>query len=361
MAIIDEAKPARGAWWAAARGLATGGMLGAGGAFLLVGAVAGRADLLEVGARVVGFLVCSALVLHAARGMRKPVPEVDIALASIVSRRAIGGESGDVPVEFVLSVAPDEGSAYRARATQVVNLVDLGEYGPGRVVVVEYRPAQPWWVRIVPEPTTWWAERATREPLDAAPESTLVTRPARSGVFGTAAVVAFLVGASLVGVPHRAEFTAKSTVRSGASSSATVVTGSMSSTTSYAGSSMSDSMLRAGEMRRAAQALTSGAGEAVITEISVEERRMSAVGALPAPADGLPGLDPGALPFERLPAAVREATSDPALRAPATWRVDVTRREGTGAPLILITAKDATTSVTVEVDARGRIVGRPPR
>jgi len=361
MAIIDAERTARGVWWAAARGLATGGMLGTGGAFLLVGAVAGRADLLEVGARVVGFLACSALVLYGVRGMRKPVPEVEIALASIVSRRAIGGESADVPVEFVLSVAPDEGSAFRARTTRSVNLVDVGEYGPGRVVVVEYRPAQPWWVRIVAEPTAWWAERAARETLDAAPESTLVTRPAANGAFAVAAVVAFLVGASSVSVPHRAEFTTKSAAPARTSSSSTTVTGSMSSTTSYAGSSTSDSMLRAGEMRRAALALKAGAGEAVITEVRVEERRMSVVGTLPAPDDGLVGLDPDALPFERLPAAVREATSDPALRAPATWHVLVTPREGTGAPLIRITATDTTTSITVEVDATGRIVARSPR
>jgi len=81
---------------------------------------------------------------------KPPEPVKHMALAKIESRRATSGESADVPVEFDLTVQPEDGPAYRVTTSRTINLVDIPDYRPGGTVVVEYPADRPWQVGIVP-------------------------------------------------------------------------------------------------------------------------------------------------------------------------------------------------------------------
>ncbi len=84
------------------------------------------------------------------------------AFAMIEDLKVIGGESSDVPVRFDLTVAPDDGPAYRVEVTEDINLVDLPAYRPRGILVVQYPPDRPWRVRIAKRPTPEWASPPRR-------------------------------------------------------------------------------------------------------------------------------------------------------------------------------------------------------
>lgn len=90
------------------------------------------------------------------------------ALAKIESLRATGGESADIPIQFVLSVDPDDAPTHRVEMTADINLVDVPDYRPGGTVVVEYPPDRPWRVRLVQQPTPEWRSHAESARIDRA-------------------------------------------------------------------------------------------------------------------------------------------------------------------------------------------------
>ena len=122
------------------------------------------------------------------------------ALARIESRRAIGGDSGEVPVEFDLTVQPEDGPAYRVMASETINLVDIPDYRPSSTVVVEYRSDRLWQVRVLTAPTPEWAKRAAVAAIDTAPESTRVEGPHVGPALASCAVACagILTGAAAV-------------------------------------------------------------------------------------------------------------------------------------------------------------------
>lgn len=191
-----------------ARGTLISGLLGAGLACIVVGPVIDRQRVFFA-----GWLVCltAVAVVPMFRKItnrprpRRVRPEPVIALARIESRRALSSEGGDIPIEFVLTVAPDDASAFRAKFDQHINLVDVPDYKPRGVVVVSYRPDRPWDVTIVTEPDEAWARRAATESVDSAPESTLIRPTAEDLGCATCllSVAGFLAGAAVVIIAYR--------------------------------------------------------------------------------------------------------------------------------------------------------------
>lgn len=187
-----------------------GAVLSAAVACFVVGAVVAKWSVIGIG----GVLVVATYVVAVIRELRNgtagprdrpPDPVTLTALARIESRRATGGDTGDVPVEFDLTVQPEDGPAHRVTFSQGINLVDIPDYRPGRVVVVEYRSDQPWRPRIVADPEAEWAERAGAAALDTAPESTRVVGP-DLGLASCAVVLAGIaIGAAVVVLVFRAD------------------------------------------------------------------------------------------------------------------------------------------------------------
>ncbi|MFI5966549.1 DUF3592 domain-containing protein [Streptomyces asoensis] len=155
-------RPARSTPLALARGLLSGGVAGASLAALVVGAVIESAPLFVTGLVLPVLYGLVFFLAGVPRRAREAAVVPSTALAVIESREAVGGETSDVPVRFDLTVVPDDAPAYRVDVTQDINLVDLPDYRPRGVVVVQYPPERPWRVRIVKRPTPQWEERAAR-------------------------------------------------------------------------------------------------------------------------------------------------------------------------------------------------------
>lgn len=185
-------------------GLVVGLLSGAGLAALVCGLVIGRPALWGPGAGVTGmFLLTSTGVFD--RRSAKPVVEWCKALAMIESRRATSGEYADVPVAFDLTVAPDDRPAFRARANESINLVDLPDYQVRGIVVVEYRVDKPWEVRLVTAPDPEWAGRRAEAVLDSAPESSRETSPEKTGASCLIGFLGLLAGAAVIIVLFRGD------------------------------------------------------------------------------------------------------------------------------------------------------------
>ncbi|WP_086848773.1 hypothetical protein [Amycolatopsis kentuckyensis] len=169
------------------------------------------------------------------------------ALARIESLRAGGTETGDVPVDFVLTIAPGYAAPFRTRMTEHVNLIDLARFRVGDVLVVAYPPDRPWRAGIVSDPAPEWKRRAADAVIRPAPESAMVEEPPEGCGFAFAAFVGLLLGAATVLGLFRVELFAPAPEEAPASTSAT------SSTTTIAGPQQS--FLDAAELRRAIETL----------------------------------------------------------------------------------------------------------
>ncbi|MFE3599876.1 hypothetical protein [Streptomyces sp. NPDC059142] len=356
-------------------GLLTGALTGAAVAAVVVGIIIGKAVLWGAGA---GFFVLVVLVTSLAgrrTRARAPAAERRRALAMIESRRATSGELADVPVSFVLTVAPEDRSAYRVAFSQSINLVDIADYPVRRVVVVEYPAHEPWDVTIVTRPDQEWARRAAEASMDSAPGSTLVKNPNRDGLHCLFSLLAIVLGAALVVLLFRAELFREDgatgvdgsgggagggpQVSASASVSVSVsASASVSSRTSTARTT--ESMLRDGQMLRTVDALAT-AGALTATAFRIEEHGMAAEGV----GDGT-GADSGteadgpsfalrSLPYERLPGLVRTARTTSGAGDDSSWRVDIARDAKTGALVIRVTVTDSRGSATLHADARGRV------
>ncbi|WP_057664185.1 hypothetical protein [Streptomyces anulatus] len=341
----------------------TSGVTGAAVAAVVVGVILERVPVFLSGGGVLILLILVGFVA----GRRSPgpgdPPVTRTALARIEDLRATSGESADVPVDFRLTVAPDDRPAYRVNINEHINLVDIPVYRPRGIAVVEYRPDEPWEVRIVTRPTPEWSRRAEEAEIDSAPGSMLVEKPGMSeGSWCMLVLFTFLAGAALVVLLFRGElFTsgddeASSSKRPSATSSAS---SSRTFTTSTTVSGPSSSLLILGRMRETAAELEARVGTADVTAIVIEERRMEIRGDSARPPGETVHLQ--MLPYELFPALVHEARTTLGVRDPKSWRIDVTPDAGPGAgPRVRVTVTGKEGTARLDADATARILDRRP-
>lgn len=347
---------------ALARAILTGGVVGASLAALVVGAIIESVPLFVTG------LVLPAVygLLFFLAGMPRRAREAALAprtaLAVIENREAVGGESSDIPVRFELTVAPDEEPAYRVEITQDINVVDLPDYRPRGVVVVQYPPDRPWRVRIVKRPTPEWEDRAASARLDPAPGTAEVAAPPEGPAFGFVALLALLLGAAAVITLFRADLfaqddTAKSPPAAGpsvsATSSTTVVVTSASATVALG---PGQSILDRGELDRTVRSLTGSADARQALTVVVQERLLTVVFA--PTGTRTPGFAPGVLPYDRFPALVEEAVTTLGVHSPRTWQISADRH--TGSLTIRVVVTGAGGSGSLEANGQGKVVRRAP-
>ncbi|MEV5259237.1 hypothetical protein AB0L02_14435 [Streptomyces anulatus] len=342
------------------------GVTGAAVAALVVGVILERVPVFLSGGGVLILLILAGFV--SGRRPSGPVapPVTRTALARIEDLQATSGESADVPVDFRLTVAPvpeDDRPAYRVNINEHINLVDIPAYRPRSIAVVEYRPDEPWEVRIVTRPTPEWSRRAEAAEIDSAPESTLVEKPGMSeGSWCVLVLFTFLAGAALLVLLFRGELFASGDDE-GFSSKRPSVTSSASSsrtfTTSTTVSGPSSSLLVLGRMRETAAELEARAGTADVTAIRIEERRMEIRGDSARPPGETVHLR--MLPYELFPALVHEARTTLGVRDPKSWRIDVTPGADPGAgPRVRVTVTGKEGTARLDADATARILDRRP-
>ncbi|MFJ2645350.1 hypothetical protein ACIO1C_01220 [Streptomyces sp. NPDC087420] len=364
MTITETVRPTHHRPVALARGFLTGGVGGASLAALVVGGVIENVPLFAGG---LGLPVVYALLLFVAglpRRVREAAGGSRTALAMIESSHAVGGETGDIPVQFELSVAPDDAPAFRVAMTANINLVELPDYRPRGIVVVTYRPDRPWKVRLVERPTPEWKQRAAEARIDSAPGSTLVKEPPEGCAFGFLVLVGLLLGAAAVVLSFRTDlFGDEASARTPSSSKPSVSTSSSTTVTSSAGLGTvsvgpGQSLLDRGELCRAVDVLTKGkekdARQALT--VSIQEQLLSVVF---APMDTpVVQFDVRSLPCARIPALVEEARTTLGVRAPRGWQVTVDHLTGALAVRIAVTGPNGTASL--DADAKGKVVRRSP-
>jgi hypothetical protein len=366
MTITAAAAPRRNAPVALLRGFLTGGVSGMSLAALVVGTVIESVPLFVAG---LGLPAAYGLLLFLAgvpRRAREAAVVPRTALAMIEGLRAVGGESSDVPVRFDLTVAPDDGPAYRVEVTEHINLVDLTDYRPRGVVVVRYPPDRPWQVRIVKRPTPEWEDRAAGARIDSVPGPATVSEPAESGVFGFVAFVGLLLGAACVILLFRTELFDQDTSTSPPSSDRPSVSSSVSSSTSSTTvvSSASgtvalgpgQSLLDKGELKKAVESLTQGEDARRALTVVVQERQLSVVFA--PTGTQAPRFTLDSLPYARFPALVEEATTTLGVRSPRTWQITADRLTGSLTLRVVVTGPDGTASL--EANGQGEVVRRAP-
>ncbi|MEU9763942.1 hypothetical protein AB0D98_30415 [Streptomyces sp. NPDC047987] len=343
------------------RGFLTGGVIGASLAALVVGTIIASVPLFVTG-----------LVLPAAYGLffflagvprraREAALAPRTALAVVESLEAVGGEAtSDVAVRFDLTVAPDDVPAYRVAFTQDINLADLPDYRPGVVVVVQYPPERPWRVRIVKRPTPEWEERAAGAHLDSAPGPVMVSETPEGCAVGFALLLALLLAAAGVVLLFRADlFDEGLSARPGpfdtpstSSSSSTMV----SSASGMVALGPNQSFLDKGELRKAVGSLTKGTDARAVLTVVVQERLLSAVYA--PTGSKAPTFDLDSLPYDRLPALVKEARGSLGVGSPQTWQVTVECLTGSLTIRVGVTSVEGTASL--EADGDGKVVRRTP-
>ncbi|MFJ6810736.1 hypothetical protein ACIQRK_32860 [Streptomyces anulatus] len=342
------------------------GVTGAAIAAVVVGVILERVPVFLSGGGVLILLVLAGFVA----GRRSPgpgdPPVTRTALARIEDLRATSGESADVPVDFRLTVAPepeDGRHAYRVNINEHINLVDIPVYRPRSIAVVEYRPDEPWEVRIVTRPTPEWSRRAEEAEIDSAPESTLVEKPGMSeGAWCMLVLFTFLAGAALVVLLFRGELFTSGDDEAPSSKQPSVTSSASSSrtfTTSTTVSGPSSSLLVLGRMRETATQLEARVGTSEVTAIVIEERRMEIRGDSARRADETVHLQ--MLPYELFPALVHEARTTLGVRDPKSWRIDVTPGAGTGVgPRVRVTVTGKEGTAHLDADATARILDRRP-
>ncbi|MFE7410904.1 hypothetical protein [Streptomyces laurentii] len=361
-----SAPPTRRTPLGLARGILTGAVIGSSLAALVVGTVLERVPLLVGGLAVpiaYGLLVLAAGAPGRAREAAI-IPRT--ALAMIESLRATGGESSDVPVRFDLTVAPDGGPAYRVESTQSVNLVDLPDYKPGGIIVVQYPPHQPWAVKLVKRPTPEWEDRAAAARIDSAPGPVLTSEPPPGGtVGGYLTLLALLLGAAGVVFAFRAELFAPEDPHATdrppsaagpadpGTSSTTIVSAASGTVALGPGQSLFDE----GRLRLAVDSLTKGDGKKRQALTVVVQDRLLTVVFTPAGSQA-PGFDLDALPYPRIPDLVREARTTLGVHSPRTWQLTAESLSGALTLRVGVTGSDGAASL--EANGHGEIVRRVP-
>ncbi|MEV6627150.1 hypothetical protein AB0M83_37050 [Amycolatopsis sp. NPDC051106] len=304
---------------ALARGFLTGGVIGATLSAFVVGIILERVPLILA---ALGLPLAYGVLVFVAgmpRRAREAAVVPRVALAKVESLRAGGTETGDVPVDLVLTVAPDDAPSYRAEVTHQVNLVDLPGFRRGDVVVVEYPPDRPWQVRIVPRPAPAWERRRAGATVESAPESALVRSPPEGCAAGAVTLTGLLLAAAAVLVLFRADLFGPESSEPPIEPPATSVTSSAGSATVTVGPGQT--LLDAGELRRVVDSLAGNADVSQVLTAVVEERRLSVVFAPTAAA--VPRFDLRAVPFEQIPDLVGKAVHTSDAGSPRSWQVVV--------------------------------------
>lgn len=360
---------------ALARGLLVGTGIGVSLAALVVGFILDRGPLLVVGLVPLVPLVVIGIVTRGPGRAREPAVPRRTALAKIESLRADSTETGDVPISFELTVAPDDASAFRVKLSHRVNLVDLPDYRPRGTLVVEYPGDRPWETEIAERPTPEWTSRAATAAIDSAPESALVGVPPEERAFGGAVRVGLLIGAAAVVLPFYSDLAGPDGFGSASASPEPSVSSSSSSSpsswsTTVTSTSVSGtvavgpdrSLLDSGELRRAVAALTKDKGKdeetgaARAITVVVQERLLTVVFA-PA-GTATPAFDLAALPYARVPALVREATTSLGAGSPGTWQLTADHLTGSLALRVAVTGPVG--AAALEADGTGKVVRRSP-
>ncbi|MEV7094896.1 hypothetical protein AB0M80_18865 [Amycolatopsis sp. NPDC051045] len=215
-----------------ARGFLTGGVAGAALSALVAGIIIEKVPLFLTGLGLPLAYIALVFVAGMPRRAREAAVVPRLALARVESLRAGGTETGDVPVEFLLTVAPDGAPAFRVQVTHHVNLIDLARHRPGDLLVVEYPPDRPWRARVVPHPAPEWQRRMTGAVVEPAPGSALVQPPPEGRAFSIAAFLGLLLGAAAVVALFRVELFTPAPVEETQTSSSTTVTSTTSSSES---------------------------------------------------------------------------------------------------------------------------------
>lgn len=343
-----------------ARGLLTGGVAGTSLAALVVGGIAGNVPLFVTGSVLPALYGLLFFLAGVPRRAREAAVVPRTALAMIESLEAVGGESSDIPVRFDLTVAPDGGPAYRVEITQDINLVDLSDYRPRGVVVVQYPPDSPWRARIVKRPTPEWEDRADAARIDSAPGTAKVAAPPEGCAFGFVLLLGLLLGAAVVVLLFHADLFDRDDTAQPSPGAPPSVSSTSSTTVSSASGTVSlgpgQTFLGKGELDRAVGTLTRGEDTHRALTVVVRERLLSVVFS-PAGAQ-TPGLDPRALPYGRFPALVEEATSTLGVRSLGTWQITADRLTGSLVVRVVVTGPEGTASL--EANGEGEVVRRTP-
>ncbi|WEH12463.1 hypothetical protein [Streptomyces sp. VNUA24] len=369
MTITTMAPSTRNTPVTVALGLLTGGVIGASLAALVVGTIIENVPLFVAGLVLPAVYGLLFFLVGAPRRAREATVAPRTALASVESLEAVGGEAtSDVAVRFDLTVAPDDVPAYRVAFTQNINLVDLADYRPGGVVVVQYPPDRPWRVRIVKRPTPEWEERAAGARVDSAPGPALVSETPESAAVGFVTLLAVLLAAAGVVLLFRADLfdrsastqappaagpSVSSSTSSSSSSSSTTVVSSASGTVTLG---PDQSFLDKGTLRRAVDSLAKGTDTRTALTVVVQDRLLSVVYA-PTGAQ-TPTFDLDSLPYDRFPSLVEEARTGLGAGSPQTWQLTVERLTGSLTIRVGVTGAEGTASL--EADARGKVVRRTP-
>ncbi|MFF2520791.1 hypothetical protein [Streptomyces liangshanensis] len=364
MTITESAPPTHRRPVALLRRFLSGGVTGASLAALVCGAVIESVPLFAGG---LVLPVAYALLLFVAglpRRVREAGAGARTALAVIERAHAVGGETGDIPVQFVLTVAPDDAPAYRVETTANINLVDLPDHRPRGIVVVTYHVDRPWKVRLVTRPPAEWKARAAGARIDSAPESPPVKKPPEGCAAGLLRLLGLLLGAAAVIVPLRADlFGDEASAPPPSSAKPSVSTTTSTTVTSSAGLGTvsvgpGQSLLDRGELCRAVDSLTKGkeADARQALTVSVQERLLTVVF---APADTpLVRFDVRSLPCARVPDLVARARTTLGVGAPQGWQV--TAEHLTGALTLRVTVTGPHGSAFLDADAKGEVTRRGP-
>lgn len=321
------------------RGFLTGIISGTTLCAFIVGIVIEYVPLIVAG---VGLPVVYGILLHLAGAPRRAreariVPVV--ALAKVESLRAGGTETGDIPVDFVFTVAPDGMATFRLKVAHSINLVDIPNYRPGDVLVIRYPPDRPWKAEIVERPSPSWERRAAEATIESAPESSLVREPPEGCGFAALAVLGFVLGAALVLFLFRAELFAPEEPARAEETQSGVTTSSSGSATV----DVSRSLLEDGELRRVIDSLAQAADVSQVITAVVEDRRLTVVFA-PTGAQ-VPRFDLRALKADRVPALVRRAKETIDVGEPRSWQVTIVPFGTAVSTRVIVTGPDGSGSL----------------
>ncbi|MFJ6619190.1 hypothetical protein ACIQOW_16620 [Kitasatospora sp. NPDC091335] len=359
MTTTAGSPPTRNTPVALARGFLTGGVTGGSLAAMVVGVVVENAPLFIAGLAL-PFAYGGLLYLA---GMPRRAREAALvprtALAMIESRDVPQSEMTDRPVRFDLTVAPDDGPAFRVEFTQDINVADLPDYRPGGVVVVRYPPDSPVKVRIVKRPIPEWEERAAGARLDSAPESTRLSKPPDGCAVGFLGFVGLLLAAAAVVFLFRVDlFEDKATEPP--SSSAPPSVSSTSSTRVVTGGSGTvelgpgQSFLTEGELREDIDSVTRHGEQNLATNLVVQDRLLLVT--FVSDDTKAQAFPVSALPYERFPALVEEARSGLGGRSAQSWNIVVSRLGGAVTIVVSVTGPEG--SAVLQADDQGRVLRR---
>ncbi|RSN29013.1 hypothetical protein DMC61_21070 [Amycolatopsis sp. WAC 04169] len=321
------------------RGFLTGIITGTTLCAFIVGIVIEYVPLMVAGA---GLPIAYGILLYLAgapRRAREARVAPVIALAKIESLRAGGTETGDIPVYFDLTVAPDGLATYRLKVTHSINLVDLPNYRPGDVLVVRYPPDRPWKAEVVERLSPEWERRVAEAVIESAPESSLVREPEEGCAFGALAVLGFVLGAALVLFLFRVElFAPEEPARAEETQSGTTTSSSGSATVN-----VDRSLLGEGELRRAIDALARATDVSQVVTAVVEDRRLTVVF---APTDAqVPRFDLREVAVDRVPALVERAKATIHVGEPKTWQVTIIPFGTAVSSRVIVTGPDGSGSL----------------